>query len=375
MSSSFQSPLQLNNYSQQVSPMTTTGAGGGGGGTAAVGSLFSTNIHTSSFIPPRSSTDDPVQLLPTHSDFPSKDISWPIQGFDDDFGDFANDFPHNVSAHNVDHQVNVTDDHATKTNWQDWADQLIAVDDSSEPNWSDILNDADILDPKPQALELPSDVSMNQQQIQIHIPQQVSIGQNTLSAVPSTKARMRWTQELHEAFVEAVNHLGGCERATPKGVLKLMNVEGLTIYHVKSHLQKYRTARYRPEASEGSSEKKPSRSEEMKSLDLKAHVGITEALRLQMEVQKQLHEQLEIQRNLQLRIEEQGKHLQMMFEKQRKIEEEKSKATASDRESPSAVESPKQDHAKTSIADSSEVHKPEESGQPAKRARIDETAA
>lgn len=43
---------------------------------------------------------------------------------------------------------------------------------------------------------------------------------------------------------------------------------------------------------------------------------ITEALRLQMELQKRLHEQLEIQRSLQLRIEEQGKYLQKMFENQ-----------------------------------------------------------
>ncbi|XP_018448086.1 probable transcription factor KAN3 isoform X2 [Raphanus sativus] len=53
--------------------------------------------------------------------------------------------------------------------------------------------------------------------------------------------RMRWTATLHAHFVRAVQLLGGHERATPKSVLELMDVQDLTLAHVKSHLQMYRT--------------------------------------------------------------------------------------------------------------------------------------
>ncbi|KAL7596785.1 probable transcription factor KAN4 isoform X1 [Lactuca sativa] len=55
--------------------------------------------------------------------------------------------------------------------------------------------------------------------------------------------RMRWTSSLHAHFIHAVQLLGGHERATPKSVQELMNVKDLTLAHVKSHLQMYRTVK------------------------------------------------------------------------------------------------------------------------------------
>ncbi|MED6180848.1 hypothetical protein PIB30_013931 [Stylosanthes scabra] len=53
------------------------------------------------------------------------------------------------------------------------------------------------------------------------------------------KPRLVWDDELRRKFQAAVNQLG-LDKAVPKKILMLMNVEGVTRENVASHLQKYR---------------------------------------------------------------------------------------------------------------------------------------
>ncbi|KAF5464998.1 hypothetical protein F2P56_015033 [Juglans regia] len=152
-------------------------------------------------------------------------------------------------------------------------------------------------------------------------------GDACLVLTSDPKPRLRWTAELHERFIDAVTQLGGPEKATPKTIMRTMGVKGLTLYHLKSHLQKYRLGKQSCKESIESSKDasciaesqdtsaSSSPSSRIMVQDLNDSYQVTEALRVQMEVQRRLHEQLEVQRHLQLRIEAQGKYLQSILEK------------------------------------------------------------
>ncbi|XP_057950138.1 myb family transcription factor PHL8-like isoform X2 [Malania oleifera] len=153
--------------------------------------------------------------------------------------------------------------------------------------------------------------------------------QDMSSLVLSTdaKPRLRWTPELHHRFVEAVEQLGGPDKATPKTLMRAMGVPGLTLYHLKSHLQKFRLGK--SQHSESCSSNKQEEYKEKQRREghfngevsdgthnqIKESLQIAKALQVQMEVQRKLHEQIEVQRHLQLRIEAQGKYLESVLKK------------------------------------------------------------
>lgn len=68
------------------------------------------------------------------------------------------------------------------------------------------------------------------------------------------RPRLVWTPQLHKRFVDVIEHLG-IDKAVPKTIMEMMNVDGLTRENVASHLQKYRLYLKRMEglSSEGHS--------------------------------------------------------------------------------------------------------------------------
>ncbi|KAG4968595.1 hypothetical protein JHK87_034246 [Glycine soja] len=155
-------------------------------------------------------------------------------------------------------------------------------------------------------------------------------GDSGLVLSTDAKPRLKWTPDLHARFIEAVNQLGGADKATPKTVMKLMGIPGLTLYHLKSHLQKYRLSKnlhgqsnnvtHKITTSASTGERlSETNGTHMNKLSLGPQANkdlhISEALQMQIEVQRRLNEQLEVQRHLQLRIEAQGKYLQSVLEK------------------------------------------------------------
>ncbi|WCJ29034.1 Homeodomain-like superfamily protein [Euphorbia peplus] len=148
-----------------------------------------------------------------------------------------------------------------------------------------------------------------------------------------TKPRLRWTCDLHQRFVDAVTKLGGPTKATPKSVLRLMGLKGLTLYHLKSHLQKYRLGHQQSRKqitrercrdyntagascvnfsnnSSGISTTTPTVDNNLSD----SEIQIGEAFKSHIEVQ----EQMEVQKTVDMRIEAQGKYLEAIIEKAQK---------------------------------------------------------
>ncbi|KAG8044166.1 hypothetical protein GUJ93_ZPchr0040g33529 [Zizania palustris] len=147
-------------------------------------------------------------------------------------------------------------------------------------------------------------------------------GDSGLVLTTDPKPRLRWTVELHERFVDAVTQLGGPDKATPKTIMRVMGVKGLTLYHLKSHLQvrEATTQEFSDHSIKDAAAMEMQRNAASSSgimgrsmnHDRNVH---NDAIRMQMEVQRRLHEQLEVQKHLQMRIEAQGKYMQSILEK------------------------------------------------------------
>ncbi|KAK1561759.1 hypothetical protein Q3G72_000029 [Acer saccharum] len=155
-----------------------------------------------------------------------------------------------------------------------------------------------------------------------------------LALTTDTRPRLRWTTQLHHRFVDAVTHLGGPDKATPKTIKRIMGVKGLTLYHLKSHLQKFRLGKQSHNYKDLYKDQPAARQNPKAVLDLQrnavaaATCGIpscslidhqnihdAQAHQIQMKERRRLNEKLEVERQLQRRIDAHGKYMEKLLEK------------------------------------------------------------
>ncbi|PHT32805.1 hypothetical protein CQW23_29142 [Capsicum baccatum] len=149
------------------------------------------------------------------------------------------------------------------------------------------------------------------------------VGDACLVLTADHRPRLRWTAELHERFVDAVTQLGGPDRPNPRPLVK----GGTVPSTAPQPMLKYRLGKQSKEVAENYKDEScmaesqdtsstASGSSKVVAQDINdCGYQVTEAFRVQMEVQRRLQEQLEVQRHVQLRIEAQGKYLQTILEK------------------------------------------------------------
>ncbi|KAL0407165.1 UNVERIFIED_CONTAM: protein PHR1-LIKE 2 [Sesamum latifolium] len=150
---------------------------------------------------------------------------------------------------------------------------------------------------------------------------QRAVGDPCLVLTSDPKPRLRWTADLHDRFVDAVTQLGGPSKATPKAILRTMGVKGLTLFHLKSHLQKYRLGKqsgkeFGDASKDGSylldSPRGSNSPQNLPVSDPNEGYEVKEALRAQMEVQSKLHLQVEAEKHLQTRQDAEKRYIAML---------------------------------------------------------------
>uniref|UniRef100_A0A7N0UBN7 HTH myb-type domain-containing protein n=1 Tax=Kalanchoe fedtschenkoi TaxID=63787 RepID=A0A7N0UBN7_KALFE len=150
------------------------------------------------------------------------------------------------------------------------------------------------------------------------------VGDPCLVLTSDPKPRLRWTADLHERFVDAVTQLGGPNKATPKAIMRTMGVKGLTLFHLKSHLQKYRLGKQSgkdmcdivKDGLPGSylieDPEINNCAPKLPTPDTNEGFEVKEALRAQMEVQSKLHLQVEAKKHLQIRQDAERRYMAML---------------------------------------------------------------